>query len=81
VRSKLARLRGTLDAIELSVEDNGSGFDIGETTARDGLGLISMRERLQIVHGEFEVKTKPGAETTVYARFFFKALEYQARAG
>jgi signal transduction histidine kinase len=63
------------------VEDNGSGFDIGETTARDGLGVVSMRERLQIVHGEFEVKTKPGAGATVYARVPLKALEYQARAG
>ena len=74
-------LRGAVDAIELTVKANGSGFDIEETTARDGLGLISMRERLQIVHGEFEFKTKPGAGTTIYAQVPLKALEHQAMAG
>ena len=35
---------------------------------RQGLGLIIMRERVQMVGGKFEVKSKPGAGTTIYAQ-------------
>ena len=34
----------------------------------DGLGLIHMRERLTLVHGELLVESQPGAGTTVIAR-------------
>lgn len=60
-------LRGTSEGIELVVSDDGKGFDEHEAFSRQGLGLISMRERLQMVHGIMEVKTNPGAGTTIAA--------------
>ena len=57
-RTFMVDLRGTVGAIELTVKDNGSWFDIGETIAGHGLGLISMRERLKIVHGRGQDKTR-----------------------
>jgi len=55
--------------------------DSKEAFTRHGLGLISMRERLQLVHGELSVKSKPGAGTTIRARVPLKTDGYGAMAG
>jgi signal transduction histidine kinase len=73
-------LRGTPDSIELTVADTGRGFEEQDTLSRQGLGLISMRERLQIVHGELKVQSNPGTGTTIYARVPLKTREYRAMA-
>ena len=74
-------LRGTSDAIELTVADTGRGFEEQDTLSRQGIGLISMRERLQIVHGELKLQSKAGAGTTIWARVPLKTHEYRAMAG
>jgi PAS domain S-box-containing protein len=81
VRSFTVDLHGTEEAIELTVKDAGRGFEEQEAFTRSGLGLISMRERLQMVGGEFEVKSKPGAGTKIYARVPIKTQSYRALAG
>ena len=81
VRSFGVDLHGTADVIDLTVADLGSGFEEEEAFTRNGLGLISMRERLQLVQGELSVKSKPGAGTTIHARVPLKAREYRAMAG
>ena len=61
-------LRGIDDEdISLTVSDLGVGFDSQDTMKHQGLGLISMRERLQLVNGEFFIESKPGQGTTIYA--------------
>ena len=74
-------LHGTEDVIDLTVSDVGRGFEEQEAFTRHGLGLISMRERLQLVRGELSVESKPGAGTTIRARVRLKAAQYRARAG
>ena len=81
VRSFTVDLHGTEEAIELTVGDTGRGFEEQEAFTRSGLGLISMRERLQMVRGEFEVKSKPGAGTKIWARVPIKTQSYRAVAG
>jgi PAS domain S-box-containing protein len=81
VRSFTVDLYGSEEAIELTVEDTGGGFEEQEAFTRPGLGLISMRERLQMVRGEFEVKSKPGAGTKIYARVPIKTQSHRAMAG
>jgi len=81
VRSFTVDLHGTEDAIELTVSDTGSGFEEQEAFTRDGLGLISMRERLQLVHGELSVKSRTGAGTTIHARVPLTTHECRAIAG
>jgi signal transduction histidine kinase len=61
-------LRGTSDAIQLSVSDSGMGFDPAAALASRGLGLISMQERLHLINGELTVQSEPGSGATVYAR-------------
>ena len=81
VRSFAVNLHGTGNSIELTVVDFGNGFEEQEAFTRHGLGLISMRERLQLVHGELSVKSQPGAGTIIRARVPLEAAEYSAIAG
>ena len=55
-------LRGTQSGLKLTIVDDGVGFDVN-TTWRKGLGLISMRERLEPVGGSLKVHSTPGAGT------------------
>ena len=48
--------------------DFGKGFDLNVATRGEGLGLVSMRERLKSVNGHLSIESKPGHGTTVMAR-------------
>jgi signal transduction histidine kinase len=55
----------------LTITDDGKSFDVKRVlrTKGDGrLGLLGMRERLQMVGGKFSIKSTPGQGTTVTAR-------------
>ncbi len=60
-------LRGTCDQIQLSVSDSGVGFNPVGGASREGLGLISMQERMHLVDGEFLVQSGPSRGTKIYA--------------
>jgi len=81
VRSFTVDLQGTEESIDLTVADTGNGFEEQDAFTRHGLGLISMRERLLLVHGELSVKSQPGAGTTIRARVPLKTDGYRAMAG
>lgn len=81
VKSFDVELLGSDDSIQLTVSDTGRGFDASEVTEQHGLGLISMRERLQMVNGDFLVEAKPGSGTTIRAHVPVRAEELQALAG
>lgn len=74
-------LRGTPDGVELTVSDDGKGFDERDSFSSPGLGLISMRERLQMLHGVLEIKTYSGAGTTISARIPLQETDLRAKAG
>jgi PAS domain S-box-containing protein len=61
-------LCGNSDEVRLVVRDKGVGFDQEAALKRRTLGLISMRERLQLVNGDFSIKSQPGGGTTIDAR-------------
>ena len=52
--------------VELSVTDDGAGFETD--AASEGFGLIGMRERIALLGGELDFDSRPGAGTTVVAR-------------
>lgn len=53
--------------IELTIEDNGTGF--GPEHQTKGLGLTSMRERAELSGGIFEVESTIGKGTTLKAKW------------
>jgi signal transduction histidine kinase len=60
-------LRKIASEVELEVSDHGVGFDIEEAKKNRGLGLVSMQERVHLVHGTFFLKSAPGNGTRIVA--------------
>lgn len=62
------RLRGSEKGIGLSVTDNGTGFSAEPgAPPRQGLGLVSMEERLRHQRGVLRIRSLPGRGTKVCA--------------
>ncbi|MFO8083648.1 MAG: PAS domain S-box protein [Desulfobacterales bacterium] len=64
---KSAQVTMALDGenlLRVTVKDHGSGFDPDtireKTPAESGFGLFSIRERLELMGGRFEIKSSPG---------------------
>jgi signal transduction histidine kinase len=68
VRHFDAHLRGTGDAVHLTIRDEGVGFDVDAASRGVGLGLTSMKERLKLVDGELFIEAHLRSGTTVLAR-------------
>lgn len=59
IRRTVRDMGGMREVVEISMADNGIGFDAQHTT--NGLGLLGMRERTEALNGQFELRTAPGA--------------------
>jgi signal transduction histidine kinase len=57
--------------IELTIRDDGIGFDLEQVMdwegSKRGLGLTSMRERIQLSGGSSVIESTPGKGTTLSA--------------
>jgi signal transduction histidine kinase len=54
--------------VELTIRDEGVGFDEEEARRRGGLGLTSIDERVRLVSGTVNVNTSPGHGTQIVVR-------------
>jgi PAS domain S-box-containing protein len=52
-------------AIELTIADDGDGFDSQSVQGKGGLGLIGMEERARLVHGKLTIMSHPGSGTRI----------------
>jgi signal transduction histidine kinase len=59
-------LRGGTDQIELTIADDGVGFDLDANVGR-GLGLTSMNERVKAVGGHLTIRSQPQRGTSIRA--------------
>jgi len=58
-------LCGASADIRLRVRDFGRGFSVDDAGRTKGLGLVSMRERVNLVKGTLVIKSKPSAGTEI----------------
>jgi signal transduction histidine kinase len=68
--------------VRLEVSDDGKAFDVGRLTSvewGDRLGVTGMRERVEMVGGQFGVESAPGAGTTIWAEVPFARSDSRAR--
>lgn len=62
------------EVIEMSVQDDGKAFNVARafrSIAGHRLGLLGMRERLEMVGGKLELQSSPGKGSTIIARVPF----------
>ena len=78
-RSAVVELSQTCDVVELRVSDQGVGFDSGQPRESRGLGLLSMEERVKLLHGSLEFAARPGAGTELKVRIPLRTDDGQAK--
>jgi PAS domain S-box-containing protein len=61
-------LRRSANEIQLEVSDEGAGFNVESAKGDKGLGLVSMRERVHLVHGIFTIKSTVNSGTRIVVR-------------
>lgn len=64
------KLKSLDDCVVLKVSDNGKSFPIEQTldfSTKSSLGLVGMRERVEMVDGTFSIESSPGKGTTIRA--------------
>jgi len=54
--------------LQLVVRDHGRGFDVEMAKRGRGIGLVSMEERIKLVHGDLSIDSQPSRGTTIHAR-------------
>ncbi len=59
-------LSGGSDGLTLVIIDKGAGFDVNAAWG-NGVGLVSMVERLEMIGGSLEIQSNPGAGTRLTA--------------
>jgi len=74
----LVELSTVGDEVRLKVVDNGIGFEAANGRFGAGLGLLSMRERLNLVGGFLDISSSQGRGTIVTARVAISAAAGQS---
>jgi signal transduction histidine kinase len=74
------RLRGSPTEIHLTVRDSGVGFDPELAKDTQGLGLISMQERIRLVKGTISITSRPESGTEINVRVPLSARAQTAQA-
>jgi signal transduction histidine kinase len=67
-KSITVRLTCSDHDLGLEINDDGVGFDVEGARLAAGLGLISMRERIHLIGGKFEIWSNPGQGTRITVR-------------
>ena len=60
------QLREDTGEVHLDIRDSGRGFDVSASMHSQGLGLISMRERVRLVNGTIEIDSGPARGTSIH---------------
>jgi two-component system sensor histidine kinase UhpB len=59
-------LRADRGALQLTVSDDGRGFELAAARSSSGVGLASMEERVRLVHGVLSIDAHPGRGTELH---------------
>ncbi|MFM8391460.1 MAG: ATP-binding protein [Methylophilaceae bacterium] len=62
---KISLTRKTGRELRLTIQDDGQGMNVTEVDQTQHFGLLGMRERVQALHGEFQVSSQPSRGTLI----------------
>ncbi|WP_018344684.1 PAS domain-containing sensor histidine kinase [Cytophaga aurantiaca] len=51
--------------LEFRILDNGQGFNLNEVVQKKSLGLVSIRERMLMMDGKYQIQSSPGNGTVI----------------
>ncbi|MFQ5814806.1 MAG: sensor histidine kinase, partial [Anaerolineae bacterium] len=77
------RLQGMKTGLEVSVQDDGRGFDPHDVVSRtigEGVGLLGMRERAELLGGSLSVQSSPGDSCRVILHIPSREVEVGAHS-
>jgi two-component system sensor histidine kinase DegS len=70
-RNIVVAITTTDSAIGVKINDDGRGFDLqrilSEVTGKDSFGILSMKERIELLNGKFTIDTALGSGTSIRA--------------
>jgi two-component system NarL family sensor kinase len=66
-RNVVLQVRQRENRVQLELRDDGCGFDPDQLSATPGIGLNNMRERVELLGGQFELRSAPGQGTRITA--------------
>ena len=62
----VVKIKRDENKVLITIEDNGQGFDVGNDKSYGaGLGLVGLKERVQLLGGKFDVDSKMGEGTKI----------------
>ena len=53
------------NTVLIRIEDDGAGFDFENTKSKSGFGLVGLKERTELLNGEFSIDSKIGEGTKI----------------
>jgi PAS domain S-box-containing protein len=68
-------IRKLADSVHMEIADNGKAFEVErvlQANTNQRLGLVGMRERVEMVGGDFSVESAPGQGTTIRVQIPFR---------
>jgi two-component system sensor histidine kinase DegS len=71
-------IRELPNAVQMEISDDGKSFDVAhvlDSRRNKRLGLIGMRERVEMVGGTFHIESVKGRGTTVSVQIPFKKIK------
>jgi hypothetical protein len=72
-------IRRLKDSVFMEIKDDGKSFDVNKAlTARGNLrlGLVGMKERIEMVGGNLTIESIPGVGTTLLTKIPVRGLAY-----
>ena len=65
-------IKAAANTLLITVEDDGTGFDFEAAKSKSGFGLVGLKERTQLLNGEFSVDSKIGQGTKIKVKIPFQ---------
>lgn len=60
------------NSVTLLIQDDGVGFNLSESRDRDSYGIIGMKERVELLDGEIEIRSEIGKGTVIKVVLFYE---------
>ena len=73
--SPLVQVHRVDEQVQITITDQGTGFDPMLAASKGRLGLVFMRERVRLLGGVFEIDSAPGRSTSIRARLPLSTIE------